>query len=159
MKKFIVFLTLASVILTGLSCGKKECKLRPAARDAEQIESFAIANGIDATAHPKGFYYEIIDPGSGATVTAESSIVITYVGKFLSGQEFTRQDTPNNTPANPAWPLTQLIQGWQLGIPLIKEGGTIKLIIPSALAYGCEQYYSIPGNSVLYFEIKLIDVQ
>jgi FKBP-type peptidyl-prolyl cis-trans isomerase FkpA len=73
----------------------------------------------------------------------------------MNGQVFDEQLTPNAT----AWELKGLIQGWIIGIPLIQEGGHIKLIVPSSLGYGCDQYYSIPGNSVLYFDINLIDVQ
>jgi FKBP-type peptidyl-prolyl cis-trans isomerase FkpA len=45
-----------------------------------------------------------------------------------------------------------------LGLPLIKKGGVIRLIIPSSLAYGCNAAGSIPGDSVLYFEVELVDV-
>jgi FKBP-type peptidyl-prolyl cis-trans isomerase FkpA len=51
-----------------------------------------------------------------------------------------------------------MIQGFQTGLKLIQKGGRIKLIVPSALAYGCKGYGSVPGNSILYFEVELIDV-
>ena len=101
-------------------------------------------------------YYEIMDPGTGAKPNTNSKIVITYTGKLLNGQVFDEQLAPNSTEP---WPLTSLIKGWVIGLPLINKGGHIKLIIPSSLAYGCEQYYSIPGNSVLFFDIHLVDVQ
>ncbi|MGC8000340.1 FKBP-type peptidyl-prolyl cis-trans isomerase, partial [Salmonella enterica] len=64
-----------------------------------------------------------------------------------------------NTPQNPHWPLNGLIEGWVIGIPLIKEGGSIRLLVPSALAYGCEGRSVIPGNTPLFFEVTLVDVQ
>jgi len=73
----------------------------------------------------------------------------------MNGTVFDEQLTPNTEP----WTLGGLIKGWIIGIPLIQEGGHIKLIIPSSLGYGCDQYYAIPGNSVLYFDIHLVDVQ
>ena len=54
--------------------------------------------------------------------------------------------------------LNQVIQGWQLALPLIKKDGVIKIIVPSSLAYGCAGYASIPGDAVLFFEIQLLDV-
>jgi FKBP-type peptidyl-prolyl cis-trans isomerase FkpA len=159
LKHFLPVLTLAFTVLVSFNCGKKDCKPRAVGKDAQQMEDYANANNIDAIRHPDGFYYEITNPGSGASVLPTSNIVITYVGKFLNGQIFDKQETPNNTPSRPPWALSDLIEGWKKGIPLIKKGGSIKLIIPSALAYGCEQYYDIPGNSVLYFEIQLVDVQ
>jgi FKBP-type peptidyl-prolyl cis-trans isomerase FkpA len=51
-----------------------------------------------------------------------------------------------------------VIQGWQEGIPLFSEGGSGILIIPSALGYGNQAIGNIPRNSVLIFEVNLIDV-
>ena len=56
------------------------------------------------------------------------------------------------------FPLSGVIQGWQEGIPLFKEGGSGILLIPSALGYGSQSVGSIPANSVLIFDINLIDV-
>ena len=123
--------------------------------EAPQIQAYAAANGINATRHSSGLYYEIISQGTGATANSNSKIIITYTGKLMNAQTFDEQLTPNAT----AWALDGLIKGWIIGIPLIQEGGHIKLIVPSSLAYGCEQYYSIPGNSALFFDINLIDVQ
>jgi FKBP-type peptidyl-prolyl cis-trans isomerase FkpA len=110
---------------------------------------------MNAIAHSSGLYYEIVTPGSGATASANSTIYITYVGKFLDGSTFDQQSNPGAT----GWPLSQLIEGWRTGIPLIQEGGRIKLIVPSAMAYGCTGYAAIPGNTVLFFDITLTDVQ
>ena len=121
--------------------------------------SYAAANNLTVTQHPSGIYYQIVEPGTGAAVNANSLISITYKGTFLNGDVFDEQTSPNNTQANPAWSLGSLIEGWRIGIPLIKSGGRIKLIVPSSLGYGCEDYYTIPGNSVLFFDVTLVQVQ
>ena len=46
-----------------------------------------------------------------------------------------------------------------IGIPLIKKGGDITLILPSVLGYGTQGVGSIPPNSVLVFDIQLLDVK
>ena len=51
-----------------------------------------------------------------------------------------------------------MIQGWQEGIPLFSEGGIGKLLIPSALGYGNRSVGNIPENSVLIFDVELMDV-
>ena len=51
-----------------------------------------------------------------------------------------------------------MIEGWKEGIPYFKEGGVGKLLIPSALGYGPNGNSGIPPNSVLIFDIGLIDV-
>lgn len=158
MLKRFTWLFVVSVIVISVNSGCKKdkgCTPKPAASEIPQMEAFASANGITATAHPSGLYYQIIDMGTGPKANASSRISITYTGKLMNGQTFDEQLTPNGAP----WALSGLIEGWIIGIPLINEGGHIKLLIPSSLAYGCERYYEIPGNSVLYFDIHLVDVQ
>ena len=53
--------------------------------------------------------------------------------------------------------LTNVILGWQEGIPMFSEGGTGKLLIPSPLGYGNRAVGNIPENSVLIFDVELID--
>lgn len=162
LKKLIVSLiVLSGIVSFNSGCSKKNdaCKPNSPASEASQMQTFATAHGMTLTAHPSGLMYEIIDPGTGETATINSRISIVYVGQFMNGEEFDKQMVANNTQSNPAWALSGLIQGWQVGIPLIKEGGHIKLLVPSSMGYGCDQYYTIPGNSVLYFDIALVDVQ
>ncbi|MFT5602342.1 MAG: FKBP-type peptidyl-prolyl cis-trans isomerase FkpA, partial [Flavobacteriales bacterium] len=47
---------------------------------------------------------------------------------------------------------------WTEGIPYFKEGGSGILLIPSHLGYGKSGTSGIPGNSVLIFDVKLIEV-
>lgn len=146
-------------MLTGQQCIKEStCSPRSAASEAADIQAYALANGISASPLPSGLYYEIIDPGSGPTPTLTSTISITYEGKMLDGTVFDQRTTPNNTPTDPPWPLSDLIEGWRQGLPLIQEGGHIKLIVPSSMAYGCTGYGTIPGNAILFFDIQLVDV-
>jgi len=72
---------------------------------------------------------------------------------LLDGTTFDQQTDASKT----GWPLGSLIAGWQIGLPLIQKGGKIKLIVPSSLAYGCGG--NLPANSILYFDVHLVDVQ
>ena len=56
------------------------------------------------------------------------------------------------------FPLSNLITGWQEGIPLLSPGGKITLYLPPSLAYGTNASGSIPRNSNLIFTIDLIKV-
>lgn len=150
-------LTLAFVIsflLTGFSGCIKDtsCTSRSVQSEQTVIVDYASSHGINATAHSSGLYYEVTNPGTGASPTISSSVSVTYTGKLLDGTIFDQTTTASQ------FPLSGLIAGWQIGIPLIKKGGSIKLITPSSLAYGCEGRGPIPGNAVLYFEITLVDV-
>jgi FKBP-type peptidyl-prolyl cis-trans isomerase FkpA len=156
LKKRVLFSVVTIIIAIGLGCKKNEgCQPKAPSSEFSQIEAYANANSITTTAHPSGLHYQIIEMGAGEKANASSKISITYTGKLMNGQTFDEKLTPNVAP----WPLSGLIEGWIIGIPLVNEGGRIKLIIPSSLAYGCEQYYDIPGNSVLFFDIHVVDVQ
>jgi FKBP-type peptidyl-prolyl cis-trans isomerase FkpA len=85
---------------------------------------------------------------------AESTVTVAYKGYLTDGTVFDESDSNGIT-----FSLRNVIQGWQEGIPLFKEGGSGMLLIPSALGYGSSSQGQIPANSVLIFEITLIDVQ
>lgn len=148
-------LTVSIIWLLFSGCAKKEMGCMPVSPQTEdlQISSYASANGIDVVKHGTGMYYQILDPGTGVTPTANSTVTATYVGKLLNGAIFDSQTA--------SFPLSGVIEGWQIGIPLIKKGGKIKLIIPSSYAYGCNgsSGANIPPNAVLFFDISLIDVK
>lgn len=150
------FLLLASLLFIGfVGCMKHDqgcASIKP--QDEEpQILAYASANGITATKHSSGLYYQIIEGGTGAWATVNSQVTVSYTGKLLNGNTFDQNSSYSAA-------LNKLIEGWQIGIPLIKKGGRIKLIIPSSLAYGCNgSGASIPANSVLYFDVSLIDVK
>jgi FKBP-type peptidyl-prolyl cis-trans isomerase FkpA len=129
----------------------------PVKPEAEEpaILAYAAANGITATKHTSGLYYQVLSQGSGPTPNLNSKVWVTYVGKHMDGTVFDQQNTPVMFEMN-----SNLIEGWKIGLALIQKGGHIKLIIPSSLAFGCATTYSsMPPNSILYFDIQLIDVQ
>lgn len=155
LKKLTLIAALFALIGIFGGCAKsKTCTPNAPSTESLTILNYASANGMNVTAHSSGLYYEILSQGSGPAVTINSKIKITYVGELLDGTEFDRQDSPNTTP----WLLGGLIEGWQIGVPLIQKGGRIRLIVPSALGYGCQPYGPLPGNSILYFDITLVDV-
>ena len=116
--------------------------------------AYAGNNGINYTRHSSGLLYEIVSQGSGATPSANSKVFVTYTGKLLDGRVFGQESDSSKT----GWILGTLIPGWQIGLPLIQKGGEIKLIVPSSLAYGCDDS-QLPANSILYFDVHLADVQ
>jgi FKBP-type peptidyl-prolyl cis-trans isomerase FkpA len=161
MKKKLLSTLLFAVIISVFGCMKSNtspggCTDKLVTSESAAIQAYATANGINATAHSSGIYYEVINPGSGVTASPTSKIFVKYTGKLISNNFIFDERTDF---ALTGFILGSLIPGWQIGIPLIQEGGTIKLIIPSSLAYGCRGYRTIPGDAVLYFQIELVDIQ
>ena len=157
MKRSTVTLSLLFILFANLNCFKSSdgCKPKSPNAEAAAMNAYCSGNGITPTTHSSGLFYQILDPGTGATASATSKIFITYVGKLTDGTTFDQQSDPSKT----GWPLNQLIEGWRVGIPLIKKGGHILLVVPSSMGYGCNGYGAIPGNAILYFDITLVDVQ
>lgn len=128
---------------------------RQAELDEALIVKFIADNKITAIKHSSGVYYQIISSGSGSkTYSATTQVTAKYTGRLLNGSIF---DQTTSQPLS--FPLGNVIVGWQIGVPLIQKGGKIRLIIPSQYGYGNNPAGKIPANSVLDFDIELVDVQ
>ena len=153
MLKTRILLALFLVVGVFSSCKKELSPEKQAAKDDKTIENFISKNSILATKHTSGLYYQIISAGTGVSPTSISNVKVDYEGKLLNGNVFDKSST------SATFALNRLIAGWQIGIPLIKKGGSIRLIVPSGLAYGSSSPGAgIPKNAVLDFKIDLIDV-
>lgn len=146
------------VMLFSLNSCLKGDNFDPAVQ-AEQDEAiivkFLADKNISAQRHSSGIYYQILQPGSGTiTYTANTQVTAKYTGRLLSGAIF---DQTSTQPL--AFRLGSVIVGWQIGVPLIQKSGKIRLFIPSGYGYGREGQGPIPANSVLDFDIELVDVQ
>jgi FKBP-type peptidyl-prolyl cis-trans isomerase FkpA len=148
MRKYFLLLC---VLFIGISSCKKDSfnAAKQATTDDALIQAYISNNGIVANKDPSGLYYEITNPGTGATPTVSSTVTVTYTGSLLNGEVFA--PTATTTAA-----LSAFIKGWQIGVPHIAAGGTILLLVPSALGYGnSSPSVYIPANSVLVFTITL----
>lgn len=94
--------------------------------------------------------------GTGVEVKAGDTITAHYTGALASTGVIFQSSLDTGTPFTS--PLSGLIAGWQEGIPGMKAGGTRRLIIPAAQAYGPQAQNGIPANSDLVFDIQLISV-
>ncbi len=106
---------------------------------------------------PEGIQYEVISEGTGEQPSPHDTVKAHYRGTLLDGKEFDnsfRRNQPFSAP------LTALIKGWQIAIPLMKVGSHWRLWIPSHLAYGDRGAGSdIPGGATLFFEVELLAIE
>lgn len=140
------------LLLINVSCGKKKAE-EQAKKDDEIILKYINDHNLTATKTASGLYYVIETNGGGQNPSSNSQVRVAYKGYFTTGEVFDESDA-----SGIIFGLQQVIEGWTEGIPYFKEGGTGKLLIPSALAYGEKGTQGIPGNTVLIFDIHLIDV-
>ncbi|MBS1529002.1 MAG: FKBP-type peptidyl-prolyl cis-trans isomerase [Bacteroidetes bacterium] len=170
MKRCFFFILLVAVVMAG--CGKTQSNVAQykaqAAIDDKIVTNYISQNSLTDTAHKvsdtSGAYYIVINPGSGNDVfTSSTQITVTYVGRLLTtGKIFSRTDTlaGSQNMFTPSYVLGQTILGWQLGVPKIKKGGEVRLLLPSRYAYGpyAQSQFGLPANAILDFDIKLYNV-
>ena len=134
------------------NCDFDPCAMKAPASEIQEVEAYLAANNLQATQHCSGVFYHIVEEGSGATPTVCNNVDVTYSGKLTNGDQFDASTTPVS------FSLGYLIRSWQIGIPLIKKGGRIILYVPPSFGYGDRQAGDIPPNSILIFDVSLLDV-
>lgn len=103
-----------------------------------------------------GLQYQIIQSGGGESPTLTDKVVTHYVGSFIDGKVFD-SSVERGRPAE--FPVEGVIKGWTEALQLMKEGDKWRLFVPPELGYGEKGTGSIPGNTVLVFEVELIEVK
>lgn len=147
------FIAAFLITLSFVGCKKFDPE-EQAKIDKQEILDYISDRGLDATATGTGLYYVIEDAGTGATPNINSTVTVEYRGRLTDGSVFDESDA-----AGISFSLSSVIQGWQEGIPLFKEGGSGILLVPSALGYGEDGSGSVPANAVMVFDVKLLEVQ
>lgn len=148
----ILFSLSLTTLLFLSSCTKTEEVKDYTTIDKNIIKEYINTHNLTADSTSSGLYYVIEKAGTGETPSLYSNIKIRYKGMLTSGEVF--DEATSAIQLN----LSQVIAGWQQGIPKFREGGEGILLIPSGLGYGSQSTGSIPSNSVLIFEIKLDEV-
>ena len=162
----MISVCLLSLLVLTSGCFKKDngCPFTDSnvvapASEVTAVQNYLSANAItNTTQHPAGFFYHIKSSGSSPNPSVCSLVNTGYVGKFTNGNVFDQQTSFT-------YQLSSLIEGWKKGLPLIGKGGSITLYIPPSLGYGAvdvrdgQGQVVIPANSILIFDIDLIDVQ
>jgi FKBP-type peptidyl-prolyl cis-trans isomerase len=152
------------VALLGLSsCLNSEPNLGPSfadqlKKDSVIISDYLSSKGLIALTDPDkyGVRYIVNTVGGGIKPTAfpsADSVTVNYTLKLLPSET---QIEKSSAPTK--FLLANLINGWQIGLPLIREGSKATFYVPSGWGYGSAQNGSIPANSNLIFDIELVKV-
>ncbi|MGQ1786688.1 MULTISPECIES: FKBP-type peptidyl-prolyl cis-trans isomerase [unclassified Saccharicrinis] len=124
-----------------------------AERDEQIIQDYFIANNIiDTIATPYGVYIEHLLEGTGDNPTINDSVTVNYSLYTIPDNNLIEASADPVT-----FKLSDLITGWQIGIPHMSEGGEANLYIPSSYAY--RGTYSPLADDVLKFKITLVDIK
>lgn len=146
----------------------QDAQTRIRAQQEQQVEAMAEANlksgeaflaenakkdGVTVTA--SGLQYRVITEGAGDAPKATDTVKVHYEGRLISGDIF---DSSIARGEPVSFPLNGVIPGWSEGVQLMKVGSKFEFTIPSALAYGPSGTGPIPPNSVLVFDVELLEI-
>ena len=132
--------------------GEREQRIA-AIKAKEEAELKKVSEGFDRT--DSGLLYKIIQKGNGKKAEKGKTVSVHYKGALTDGTEFDSSYKRNQTAK---FPVRGVIPGWTEGLKLMKKGAKYNFFIPASLAYGERGRPSIPANSVLIFEVELIDI-
>ena len=150
------YLTTFSALLLLVLFSCKDETLSPEEQyqeDIRIIKQYLSDNNLTADSTASGLYYIITKEGSGGHPNLQSTVTVKYKGYLTDGTVFDQ----TNGSETVKFLLSELIPGWQLGIPLLQRGGEGTFFLPSYLGYGTSGSGSIPPNSVLIFDIALVN--
>jgi FKBP-type peptidyl-prolyl cis-trans isomerase FklB len=147
-----------STLQKDMAAKQQERMRTQANKNKKEGETFLAENrkkeGV--TSLPSGLQYMVLSEGKGSHPKATDTVTVQYRGTLIDGTEF---DSSYKRGQPVTFSLNQVIKGWTEGVQLMKEGGKIKLFVPSDLAYGERGAGSQIGpNTMLIFEIELLSV-
>ena len=132
-----------------------------AGRERNAIINRAIDQNYDVVAAPEGYFYEILEAGEYDKLIEGDIVEAHYRGNFLDGTEF---DNSRKRNKKLRFFVGGLIPAWNLGLQNARPGGSIRILAPSALAYGADGLVSprgdtlVPAHTVLEFVIDDIEI-
>ena len=104
---------------------------------------------------PTGLQYRVLKEGDGDSPRNTDRVKVHYVGRLVDGTEF---DSSIERGEPSEFGLNQVIRGWTEGLQLMKVGAKYEFFIHPNIAYGSRPRPKIPGNSMLIFEVELLDI-
>jgi len=152
MKRFFT-LVMSLIVLTG--CVQDSPNVKQIANMKFFIENQA-QEGINVI--EKGLHYVVLNSGDINSKSPELSDTITahFHGTLTDGTVFW-SSVESNEPLTIQ--LSGLIEGCQKAISLMKVNDKWRVYIDPSMAYGDEGRPGIPSNSILVFDIELLDIQ
>lgn len=108
--------------------------------------------GVQVT--ESGLQYEVLEEGTGEQPGPTDTVRLHYRGTLIDGEEF--DSSMGGDPAQ--FQVGGVIAGFSEALQLMPVGSKYRFVIPSDIAYGPQGSQRIGPNSVLIFEIELLEI-
>jgi len=145
---------------------KKDAEEKMAAQkiiDEKTLQEYFTKHNIKPLKSATGIYYTISRQGEGPLPKTGQTISVNYTGTLLGGKTF---DSNTDSSFKHVKPFEleigkgKVIKGWDEGLVLFNKGTKATIYIPSSLGYGSQDRSpSIPPNSILVFDVEIVDIQ
>jgi peptidylprolyl isomerase len=112
----------------------------------------------DAVTTESGLRLHDLSCGTGPAAARGDTVTVDYVGALRDG---TVVDSSSARGEPFTFPLgaSQVIPGWEEGLPGMRVGAVRELVVPAELAYGSSGVFEVvPPNATLVFEIELLEI-
>lgn len=111
--------------------------------------------GVKKTA--SGLQYKMLKEGTGPKPTVSDRVAVHYRGTLLNGTEFDASSRRGPEPT--VFGVGQVIKGWTEALTNMNVGSKWEVFIPPALAYGENGQRNIEPNSLLIFDVELVEIK
>jgi FKBP-type peptidyl-prolyl cis-trans isomerase len=122
---------------------------------ADEFLDKNIAENSDVKETPTGLQYKVLLEGDGESPGKADKVKVHYAGRLIDGSEF---DSSIKRGEPSSFGLNQVIKGWTEGLQLMKVGSKFEFYIHPNLGYGARPKQNIPPNSLLIFEVELLEI-
>ncbi|MCD8268046.1 MAG: FKBP-type peptidyl-prolyl cis-trans isomerase [Parabacteroides sp.] len=134
-----------------------EAQAKDAQKTKEEGEKFLAENktkdGVFTT--ESGLQYKVEKEGNGAKPAATDQVKVHYTGTLLDGTKFD-SSVDRGEPA--VFGVDRVIKGWTEILQIMPVGSKYTIWVPAELAYGEQGTRGIKPNSVLKFDVELLDI-
>lgn len=155
MKK-LLFLFALTIFLSA--CSDDPNALRMDQEDILQ-EYFTDNNITDVIeAEGSGVYYRITEEGNGEDFPNVNSTIRTFYKGYLLEDGSVFDERVEGEDDYLQISLNQMIFGWIVALPNFSKGAKGELFIPAHAGYGSSERPGIPENSIIVFEVHLVNV-
>ncbi len=146
---------------------REEAYKKQLAMDTVTIKNYIASKNIpnvQRSPYKSGLFYSVVTPGTGDSAALGRTVVTHYILTNLQGDTLDTSREPRNGQTT-IQPLTfqlgraNILSGFQEGVSLMRVGERSLFFLPSGLAYGDQPQDKIPANSVLIFDIELLEVK
>ena len=128
-----------------------------AKKNLEKGKAYLAENGkkTGVITTKSGLQYNVITQGTGKRPTATDTVKVHYEGKLIDGTVF---DNSYKRGEPITLPLNEVITGWTEGLQLMPMGSKYHFVVPADLGYGEAGMTDIEPNSVLIFDVELLEI-